>query len=75
MDNIKFENDKEELEFYREYKSKRSNQIIEEIHKLLDLDYSYPNGIYLLSCGKTELMRLKMAIEKKIRKLNQRSNK
>lgn len=60
---MNFKNDKEELEFYREMK-KPINQIIDEIHKLLGLEEGY--RIYLLSCGRKELIQLKWAIQNKL---------
>lgn len=65
-----FKNEKEELEFYREYKNRKSFEISDEIHKLLGI-YSeeYNKRLYLLQIGKKELILLKNAIKNKLKDL------
>ncbi len=63
---LEFNSDKEELEFYRDYKRK-TNDLIDEIHDLLDLDKEHPKRLYIMQCGKKELILLKNAIKKKLK--------
>ena len=70
MKNIEFGNEKEELEYYREFKNKKSREIQEEILKLLDLPYKqedWEKRLYLLPLGKSTLILLKNAITKKLK--------
>lgn len=68
---LKFETEKEELEYYRDYRRK-ANNIIDEIHDLLELDKEYPNRLQIMQCGKKELILLKNSIKKRIAKAQER---
>ena len=71
MTKLFFKNDEEELNFYREFKSKKSWEVQEEILKLLDLPYEqekWEERLYLLSLGKTVLLLLRNAIKNKLKK-------
>ena len=74
MKNRTFRDEQEELEFYRE-KSKKSNQIIDEIHDLLGIDKEYPKRLWLLQVNKEELVLIKWAIRDKINQLNKEIKK
>ena len=63
MREIKFESDKEELEFYRDRK-KKSWEIQDEIHDLLGVSKESTERLYLIALGKTDLILLKNAIKK-----------
>ncbi len=63
---LKFESDKDELEYYREMKNTTLGQLSDEIHELVGIDKEYSQSLYLMAMGKSDLIRLKNAIKKKL---------
>ena len=71
---LEFKNDKEELEYHRDY-CRRVNDIINEIHDLLGIDKDYPNRLHIVQIGKKELIQLKNAIKNKLKQNKKQEDK